>query len=205
MSPPNPIADDFCLLAHDEYTGKPLLHGTALGLGLAAGLLTELCLHGCMSVYNGQLLPDLRLMPAEPVAHQVLELVCSERHDLATWLQFLARDARERVGQRLTDKGAVYREQRRWSRQTRFVPVNPDKAAWPAIRLRRALLENQLTYADRILAALVVVTELSGRVLLWDGNVSRAALPPLVNALPPPLREVARCTEQVVGQVVLAH
>src|SRR5207302_8432860 len=44
MSGTGLVADDLYLLAHDDRTGKPLLHPRPLGIGLAGGLLAELIL-----------------------------------------------------------------------------------------------------------------------------------------------------------------
>ena len=55
MSDRLPVRDELYLLAHDER-GKPLVHSSILGLGLAAALLVDLALQGEIDSSSGRVL-----------------------------------------------------------------------------------------------------------------------------------------------------
>ena len=136
------VADDLYLMAHDENSGRPLLRRRALGTGLAAGLLAELMLAGCITVrWDGAVAPG-RTRPAGELARQVRDLIAAEHepHLVRDWLLFGARTAAQDVAGRLERSGYLRRVGGRWPwRSARWVPVEPDWAFSPLLRVRSAL------------------------------------------------------------------
>jgi Golgi phosphoprotein 3 (GPP34) len=137
------VADDLYLLAHDDRTGKPLLPPRPLGTGLAGALLTELMLARCIglrsdaAVVTGQDVP-----PAVVAGHVLLTLIAGEPSPLPVraWLGFLSQTAARDVALRLEQAGYLTRVRSRVpGRPGRMVPVNPDWAFAPMLRVRSAL------------------------------------------------------------------
>ena len=136
------VADDLYLMAHHEVTGKPFVQPRALGAGLAGALLAELMVGAGIGLRSdGALLPG-RSQPTDELARQVRNLIAAEQepHPVRDWLLFLAGTAADDVAGRLERSGYLKRAGRRPSwRRGRPVPVNPDWAFSPLVRVRSAL------------------------------------------------------------------
>src|SRR5215469_10651769 len=105
------LADEFFLVAHRDYDGKPRLNSSALTLGLAGALLIELALHRRIRINPQQLElivanPD---PPPDATAHAVLDFLVAEPEimSIATWLKFIGQTSTQRVADRLTRAGMV--------------------------------------------------------------------------------------------------
>jgi hypothetical protein len=151
------LADDLWLLAHDDRTGRPLLAGRQLGLGLAGALLAELAAVSYIRVtaqrvtVSGPLpgpadpaagRPRERPPPADPLAKETLERLGREAgvYTPAEWLAYLGQDADADVAGRLTKAGYLARvPPRLWRRAGRVAPVDPDAAFAPMYRAAAAL------------------------------------------------------------------
>jgi hypothetical protein len=137
------LAEDFFRLAHDDHSGRPLLHRVALSTGLAAALFGDLIAQEFVWIDNGYVgLRPRRDWPQEQLPGMVLALLRRESHPLPTWLEFLQRDAYGRVGRSLETSGQYRAERsRRGVRtMTTYVPTNSLEAARP-----RAVLATRLT------------------------------------------------------------
>lgn len=137
------VADELWLLGHDDRTGKSLLQPRALGTGLAGALLAELMLAGWITLRAGGAVVITRSAPAEAVRqHPLLRLVAGEPGPapVSSWLRFLAAGAARQVAGRLEEAGYLQPVRSRLpQRQVRWVPVNPDWAIGPMLRVRSAL------------------------------------------------------------------
>jgi hypothetical protein len=202
------VADDLYLMAHHEASGKPLVQPRALGIGLAGGLLAELMLTDGISVWPGSTVGPGRVRPADGLARQVLGLLAVEHepHPVREWLLFIARSAGEDVARRLERSGYLTRPggRIRW-RAGRWVPVDPDWAFSPLIRVRSALDPARPPSAyGAVLAGLAAGCGLDFRMA--------AHLPPAgrtvgeaVGQLDPGLQELIAQTGAAVGSALLAH
>lgn len=208
------LADQFFLISHEDRSGRSRLHPRATGLGLAAGLVGELILHGRVRAFEGELYVVSQEPPRDSLAHSVLDLLVAQpqHRDLRTWLAFLAQDAEDKVGERLRRAGVVEPIVRRKLRgtQTLYMPMNSDQrnvVAWAAVRLADLLIHRRpMNAADQALAGLVVATGLT-RHVLWDPASQRDALNQLstvVSFLPDDLRELVEHTEAAIGTVLAA-
>lgn len=203
------VADEFFLIAHNDTRGKAKLNPAATGLGLAAGLLSELVLDGHLTVVGGDVSVVNRRPPADALAHTVLDQLIGEaqHRSVRIWLSFLAQSAATSVGERLSRAGVLRRrESRRLLRsKVGYVPVDPNAAAWPATRLR-VLLERSdppPILADAVLLGLIAAAGLNREVLWSVGPRAQHRLTGLIAALPPPLKELVAQTEAAVGAAVL--
>ena len=204
-----PLADEFFLLAHNS-TGKPRLSPSSLGLGLAAGLLAELILERRIALADGELRVVDGTPPTDALAHAVIDQITAEpsSHPVRAWLDYLAKDARERVGQRLQQVGLVRREtsRRPWGRSVRYEPtdVNRTDANWARLStvLRRGEPMHPL---DILLCGLALVSGLDGYLLDDGRGPAHRYMLQLVGTLPPQLRELLNHTEAAVGEAVLSY
>ena len=166
------VADDFYLIAHDEWSGRSQIAPRAVRLGLAAAILAELMLDGHLRVWEGGLFPgEASLPPEDRMLRHVLTSVqapLSER-SVEPWLAFLAIGAVDLVRGRLVAEGLVTPVMVRnvvGRRQCRHLPTNRNIAAWPSIRLAKHLSAGLvLSAGDLMLTGLVEITGLLGAVL----------------------------------------
>jgi hypothetical protein len=201
------LADELFCMAHEEHTGKPLLHKRATELGLAGALISELVLTDNVRVSSGAVTIVAGHHPGDELSMEVLYQLYAERQHqaLRTWLAFLAQGALERVAGRLARAGQVYEKRARLSSKVRYVPTNSNRAAWPGVRLNRSVKRGDLLpMFDATLAGLAVAVGLKKHVW-WDINpATEQHLKAALASLPISLRETIAHTEAVVGDSVLS-
>lgn len=202
------LADDLFRLAHHDTTGRPLLHASVAGLGLAAALLAELAFTDAIVIENGQVCVVSRTPPPDVLAHTVLGQLAGEvaGHTVRTWLAFLSQTSHEQVALRLLRSGHVRVEtaRRLLARSTTYVPTESHVAAWPWARLSTRLRQGKpLDRFDTVLAGLMVATDLHRRVLDGAPGHVFAGLRQMVAVAPPSLRLLLSHTEAAVGDAVL--
>jgi hypothetical protein len=128
------LSDEFFLIGHDEFTGKPAISRELIACGLSAALLAELMISGRLGMQDGRV-TLLDTTPAgEAVSDQVLDLVGQQRkeHTVRTWTEHLGDPAYELVARRLVEENVVRREEgrRMFARgPERFPPVDLYQAA----------------------------------------------------------------------------
>jgi hypothetical protein len=195
-------------MAHHDVSGKPFVQPRALGIALAGGLLAELMLGASISLRaDGTVLPG-RNWPENELAHQVRDLIAAERepHPVRDWLLFLAGTAADDVAGRLRLMGYVTRVSGRapW-RSGRWVPVNPDWAFSPLLRVRSALdPARPLSAYGTVLAGLATACGLDFRVTQY-APPPRRRLDEALAQLNPLLQELVAQTQATVGSAVLAQ
>jgi hypothetical protein len=145
------------------------------------------------------------LPPLDPLLHATLDRAVAEPgHSVPTWLEFLGRDAEEKVTDRLVRYGHLVREEsRRWGRtETRYVPADFARAAWPEVRLGRGTF---LDGSDGFLAGLVLATGLEWRVFRDAERGARESAAEQVAWLPDEQRDLVERVRVVVSEGVLTH
>lgn len=202
------LADDLFRLAHHDRTGRPLLHASVAGLGLAAALLAELVVAEAIVIESDQVCVVSRTPPPDVLAHTVLGQLAGEvaGHTVRTWLAFLSQTSRERVALRLLRSGHVRPEagRRLLTRSPVYVPTDSHVAVWPWARLSTRLRQGKpLDRFDTVLAGLAVATDLHRRVLDGAPGHVVAGLRQMVAVAPPSLRLLLSHTEAAVGDAVL--
>jgi Golgi phosphoprotein 3 GPP34 len=201
------LADDFYFVAHDSISMKCRLSDRAVRLGLAGALLGEQVLFRRINLRGGRMRIIDSTPPRDALAHTVLDHLRAEPDVmLGDWLRFFARDAYEKVSQRLIREGHVHvREERRFLRVTTVLePTMTTRSGWPESRLASRLSKGAaLDPPDIVLAGLVAATGLDAYVLADAPPQARPYLRRLVSSLPPSLREVIAQTAAAVGDSVL--
>lgn len=205
------IATDFFRIAHDDVTGRPIVHRSPLDLGLAAGLVAELMWAQAVYVQHGLLLLATPPVSLPDVVSQSLYerlLIEGRQHDVSRWLTTLSATCYEQVAARLVCSGQVRPTtvRRLLRTQVRYVPTDMKTAAMPMAGLSwRLRHRHQLDHRDLFLAALAQATGLIGRVLDGADRDATANLEHALTLLPAPLAELVTHTEALVGVAVLAY
>jgi Golgi phosphoprotein 3 GPP34 len=202
------LADDLYLLAHHETTGKPHLQPRAAGLGLAGALLAELMLAGRIRCWRGLIIPAGGGPPADDLSQQMLSLVASERahRPPRDWLLYLARTATGEVALRLARAGYLTPARgRRFGPGARWVPVDPDSAFAPLVRVKSALRSPGLDAQHTTLAALAAASGLSHHLAGYLPPHAQRRLSETAGRLDPSLRELIAQTQAAVDSALLSH
>ncbi|MFJ6197276.1 GPP34 family phosphoprotein [Micromonospora sp. NPDC092111] len=205
------IADDFYFLAHHDRTGQPRLFGTALSLGLAAGLLMELHYAGRISFSQGRVhVWRDGPTPTDWLQHRILDRMLAEPQHTTTrvWLSYLATTAGEQVAQRMAQAGLLQEQTLGpwWRRRTGYVPTDMNTAAWPWARLSQQLRNHRDLYEhDVLLAGLVLHTQLDTALLDGAPWAARERLRCLVEQLWPKWHGLLAELGAAVGAAVLSH
>ena len=203
------VADDLWLLGHDDRSGRPLLQPRALGTGLAGALLAELMLTRWIGLRPDDAVVIIRDAPSGAVLrHPLLRQVAGEPRPqpVSSWLRFLAGTAARTVALRLEQAGYVQHARSRnpW-RQDQWIPVNPDWAIGPVLRVRSALdPAKPLSARATALTGLAVACGLGFRLSQYQALAGRP-VQDAVACLAPGLRELIAQTQTAVDSAVLSH
>lgn len=112
-------AEDLLLLLLDDETGKPIIDRTKLDHALAGALLVELAVRGCVDIADrGEKVRKGRLIvrDASPIGDEVLDKALrlvsdKEGSKPVSVLKQLGKGLRDRLLDRLADRGILRREQ----------------------------------------------------------------------------------------------
>lgn len=200
------VGDDLYLMAHNDVTGKPLLEPRGLGLGLAGALLAELMLGRSAGLQPDGTVAVGRTWPADELAQRVHRLIAAEQPlTVRDWLGFLAMTAPHDIARRLGQAGYLAQARRRlpWHRP-RWVPVDPNWAFAPLLRVRSALDPSRpFSAPDTTLAGLAAACGLRFRIdqyLAPGRGIAEATRP-----LSPDLRKLIAETQAAADSSVLSR
>ncbi|WP_181771391.1 GOLPH3/VPS74 family protein [Amycolatopsis pittospori] len=106
------LVDSLFFLAHDEFTGKPALRRTGLGIGMAGSALCDLLLAERITVERKRIRPLSRRRIGHPVLDRAFSEILGERewHTVREWVDHLRQDIGETVANNLLDAGVINRE-----------------------------------------------------------------------------------------------
>jgi hypothetical protein len=209
----SPLADDFFLLCHHDYTGAPLVDGAAMGIGLAACLLGEVAWSGCVIIEREQgLVMPVRNGPPPPDAatHAVLDDINGEPklHDVPTWLQYLARTSHERVVTRLIAGNVLLaRDVRRMLRRhIHYEPTDPSRTAMARARLTTGLAyQRPVSAQDVYLLGVADAAGLLPAIVDYGGHDAHAYYEELVERAHADVRAMIQHTRTLIGTKVMGR
>ncbi|ROO52687.1 Golgi phosphoprotein 3 GPP34 [Micromonospora sp. Llam0] len=203
------LADEFFLMAHHDVSGRLRLAPRIAGLGVAAALVIDLAVTGALVVTpTGQLVRTSVSVPADVWEWRVLGWVAAEPgQPVATWIDFLADQSVEAVGERLAAAGVVRRVRvRRLLKTPRIAwePADMNVAAWPWARLSTRIRRSERLEAfDSCLARLSLATGIEGRFLDGESAQARQRLEQLLSPVSLQLDGLLRQLSAAVGRAVL--
>jgi Golgi phosphoprotein 3 (GPP34) len=206
------LADEFFLIAHRDYDGRPRLNSSALTLGLAGALLIELALHRKIRINPQQLelIVASEDPPPDATAHAVMDQLAAEPEIMliSTWLKFLGQTSVQRVADRLVRTGMVRPQQTGppWRRSLLHPALDANEAIIPAVRIRAVATRRQpVELSDALLTGLAAATGLDGFLLQDLDADGRQFLREVIAQLPRPLMCLVAETKAAVGAAVLAR
>ncbi|GAA1748356.1 GOLPH3/VPS74 family protein [Luedemannella helvata] len=203
-----PLADEFYLISHDEYTGKCHINAKVFDSGLAGAVLAELAVRQRITIVNGLVTTIDQRPHRERVSDAALAEILKERaeHPVRTWVEYLRKDALEMVRPRLVDAGLIYRVQSRsMLRSTvRYPAVDRNQAAAPRARLRYMLDHPELLdEPTAVLSGLVLAVGMTDLIAV-RGKEAREGLGRFADTLPDVLKEIVTAVELVAATIAVA-
>ncbi len=203
------LADELFLIAHDDYTGKPIAAANLLDSTLAGAVLAELILDGRITITHDRVYATDRRTWHEPVTDLALDEILrhGDGHPTRTWLEFLSPQAREQVGDRLVRADAVRRESTRGldlRTSVRWPGTDPNRAAKPRIRLA-AILERADRPLDAHTATLAALIRAGGviRALALHDKAVLERIASARHRLSPELGELLTAVDAAIAAAAL--
>jgi hypothetical protein len=203
-----PLADEFYLVSHDEYTGRCHINAKVCDSGLAGAVLAELAVRQRITIAHGLVTTIDQRPHRERVSDAALAEILKEReeHPVRTWVEYLRRDALDMVRPRLVDKGLIHRvESRGMLRSTvRYPAVDRNVAAAPRARLRYILDHPELLdEPTAVLSGLVLAVGMTDLIAV-RGKEAREGLGRFADTLSDVLKEIVAAVELVAATIAVA-
>jgi hypothetical protein len=203
------LANTLWWIAHDDHGGlrRPR---RVVGLGLAAGLLSELVLSEKITVWKSRVVVCNRAPPADPIAQRLYDEILMDReHGLRDWMDAAAVYALEWVAARLLHAGLV-RPSRSRARLGRRVMVYPPvrvlSAAAPTAQIALALERREpLSAEEVVVVGLARAMGLADQVISGLVGGTEVHYLRLEAQLDPMLREVIGTAAVAVTDAVLTY
>jgi hypothetical protein len=190
-----PMADQWFLMAVDDWTGRPSLQPRVLGRSVAAALLAELVLADRVGVKKQRVVVYQDDDTGDAATDRIIRLLLRERgpQPVRDLIVAFARDAFTHVGRRLEAKHVVKRQapRMRWSSSQRWVPFDANAGARIGVAIYVRLSRGEkVTTAQAMLAALAHITGLDqDRAALWGLDAypeTKPQIDAIISGLLPP-------------------
>jgi Golgi phosphoprotein 3 GPP34 len=181
-------APDFFLVAHDEFTGKLLVHKNLLGCGLAASQLAELLATEQLTLDNGLVVTIDAGRPTSGTGAFVMDTIAEQtaHHGVRAWIQNLGEALCELVAQQLVEDGILRQERMGLRRSERYPAKDLLRAAGPRILLESVIADpTKVELGTAWMIALVCTLQVEQRV--FGPTADRGATRELAEAIGPKL------------------
>ncbi len=118
------LVDSFFFLGHDEFSGRPSLSRTSLGIGLAGAALCDLLFTDRITVEDRKVRAIARRPPGIPTADHVFSEIVSETgwHSVRDWVDHLRGELPSVAADNLVALGLVRRTPVLLRRRPRYPP-----------------------------------------------------------------------------------
>jgi hypothetical protein len=210
-----PLPDEYFLLAHHDYTGRPHINIDVLNTGLAGAVIAELLIEGHIDVLDEKLVlcgpgsHDDRT--TDPMTDMVLAHIAAQTtpHPIRAWTEYLrdnvtpyaiVRERLLRAGLLQPVRGGLLKK------STRYVATDPLTAAKPRVRLRYTAERSDTPVDARtaMLASLAQVTGLTEVVADGANRSVKEGLLAIAAGLPANLRVVVSGLDAAVTVIALS-
>jgi hypothetical protein len=205
------LGDEFWLIAHHDYSGKPLRAGPVVGAGLAGAVLAELVMARQAVIAQGRVLvPQQTPRPADSVALMVAGEIARQpvAYPVRDWISHLVELVYEPVCQRLIAGNLVEEVRGGPFGKRKYVPKDPAIGASPAVLLYYMIdivtdRPEDIDYQTATLAGLTLATRLDTEIVSADHATVRKGLRTMVELLPADILALLGAVQSVVNGVPL--
>jgi hypothetical protein len=203
------VAEQFFLIGHDEFSGRPAVSHELVECGLVGALFGELIIDGRLTMKDGRIVVlDREGTDRNALADRLVDTVDrqSTNHRVRTWAEQLGPRAYQLIADRLIDRQTLRRERGRklFGRSIENYPaVDLYDAARPRLMLNHVITHREEIDLDQaVLAALVTAVGVEPVLGL---DMSRESLRSVVNwfvsAMPSPLQDLLGGIEETVASI----
>jgi Golgi phosphoprotein 3 (GPP34) len=202
------LAEQFFLIGHDEFSGRPAVSIELVQCGLVGALFGELIIEGRLGVKDGRVVVLDREPTDGGLADRLVTTVDQQttNHRVRTWAEQLGAYAYQAMADRLVASGTLRREAgRSMLRRSgeRYPAVDLYNAARPRLMLNHVIRHREEMDLDQaVLAALVAAVGVEP-VLGLDisRELLRSLINSLVNAMPSQLQELLAGINDTVASI----
>jgi hypothetical protein len=202
------LDEEYFLLAHDDYTGRPHIKADVLGTGLAGALLAELLIAGCLDIVDGTVQVRDLTLAGSAMARAAAEAIQQRFHPVGWWVECLRQSAYLSAGEQMARQNLVSPTSTGLFRTvTRHVATDALVAAGPRVRLRYAAESIQRVPPDpraATLAALALTTGLGGIIADAANRLVRDGLLAMARSVPPDMRAVVAGVDAALMRMAMA-
>jgi len=196
------LHDEYFLLSHDDYTGKPHVDAGVAAAGLAGALLADLLLARCLDVVDDVLRVRDRTLARAALARDAVGEIDRRSRGVGWWVEYLRRSAQRLTGEAVVSPvtAGIFRS------ATRYVANDALVAAGPRVRLRHCAGSPAGPAPDpgtAVLAALAVATGLEAVVADAANRAAREGLRVLADGTPSRLRAVVAGVDAAVVRLAM--
>ena len=204
------LAEQFFLIGHDEFSGRPAVSNELMECGLVGALFGALVIEGRLGVKEGK----VHALDPEPTGEDLADKLVatvdrqSSYHRVRTWTEQLGGFAYRTIAERLVDSGTLRREAGRkllGRPGERYPAVNLYEAARPRLKLNHVIRHREELDLDQaVLAALLTAVGIEA-VLGVDMNREslRTVINSLLRAMPVQLQELLTGIDETVASISL--
>lgn len=202
------LAEQFFLIGHDEFAGRPAVNIELIQCGLVGALFGELIIDGRLSVKDGRVV----VLDREPTDHGLADRLVttvdqqSTNHRVRTWAEQLGSEAYQIVADRLVSSGTLRSERGRSVLRRsgeRYPAVDLYNAARPRLMLNHVIRHREEMDLDQaVLAALLTAVGVEPVLGLdMSRELLRSVINSLLNAMPSPLQELLAGIDETVASI----
>jgi hypothetical protein len=201
------LAENFFLIVHDPFTGKPSVARELLDCGLVAAELADLVLSGHLDVVDDRIVVTDRTGGRdEEIPTFVLDAVARQTstHTVRVWSESIGEILFDLVVKKLIDSGVVRTERQRTVLRRgpeRFPAQDLLRASGPRLRLEH-MLRNPATF-DLPGAVTAAIVGALGVERTFEFDVERELFIDLTNTLPPTLERIIAGVAATVAAISL--
>jgi hypothetical protein len=155
------LAEEFFLLGHDEFNGKPVINRELVGFGVVAAMICEQILEHRLGMLDGLVTVRDRRPTGEPVGDRLVAAVAAQptAHSVRTWGENLGEEAYQLIAERLVGRGTLEHERGRrllGGQVERFPAANLYQACRPRMWLAHVLVHPEDLDLQRAVSAALI-------------------------------------------------
>jgi hypothetical protein len=204
------LAEQFFLIGHDEFSGKPAVSRDLVECGLVGAMFGGLVIEGRLGVKDGRVVVLDGLPGNSELTNRLVQTVDQQptEHRVRTWAEQLGSYIYPIVAERLVVAGILRRDRGRsvlGRSAERYPAIDLYHAARPRLLLNHVIRHREEMDLDQAVVIALLAAVGIEAVLGLDINrdVLRSLISSLVNAMPMQLQELMAGIDETVASISL--